>query len=660
MPIKRPQSPDAMETSSSENADSVEEINVDTLVEDTHSLAISNEDDIAESQVIVKKSKSGRAVKKAKVQESASNSDESSDENDSAKKHGQSKKRSRERNEQPKSKPAKETNRLSEDDSGIEGDGDSESETTKKVENPPEKKKNVIDKNFVDVSLKNIIRKRDGNGQRTGRRIMTRSGLKPIQKEEISKSNDTRIEKSKANDTKGISKKVKSKKGKKKEKKEKEKKEKEKKEKEKQPRKHKRKNIVRFDGNALPLTNGKYKLAFIIEGHTNINVPVQTSKEDENSPSKDIWCCEFEPKCPGKVQTDVAALAGSYSVLFLDIQQGKYTKKYTHSEIQEIFYTMAWTTLPVAEDSKDDEEVGICNILAVAGRLGSIKLLNPLQNECYRYLFGHKGPILKLVFSKTEPRWLFSASADKTVRLWDIGSSTSESDDSMCLAKFVLPSHIGEPSALSVSYNLSTVMVGCSDGNLVRYQLTSEQIEKFKSISEQHEEEKITAIRPTTIYPSGSEWHEGYIDDMHVLGQDNVKEDPLYNYVVSRGSADMEIVVWNLRKSTPNDIEIHKSLSWPDAQDCTGLRYKVIELNNQKVLIAGDYEGNIRIFNIGDGIESETLPDGSKEIFEPIQILSHEMSDQLIRDVSCSADTRSIIAVDTNNHAFVWRCTDTS
>lgn len=140
MPIKRPQSPDAMETSFSENADSMEEINVDTLVEDTHSLAISNEDDIVESQVIVKKSKSGRAVKKAKVQESASNSDESSDENDSAKKHGQSKKRSRERNEQSKSKPAKQSSRLSEDDSGIEGDGDSESETTKKLENPPEKK----------------------------------------------------------------------------------------------------------------------------------------------------------------------------------------------------------------------------------------------------------------------------------------------------------------------------------------------------------------------------------------------------------------------------------------------------------------------------------------------------------------------------------------
>lgn len=53
--------------------------------------------------------------------------------------------------------------------------------------------------------------------------------------------------------------------------------------------------------------------------------------------------------------------------------------------------------------------------------------------------------------------------------------------------------------------------------------------------------------------------------------------------LVSRGSADMEIVVWNLRKSTPNDIEIHKSLSWPDAQECTGLRYKVIELNSMLI-----------------------------------------------------------------------------
>lgn len=73
---------------------------------------------------------------------------------------------------------------------------------------------------------------------------------------------------------------------------------------------------------------------------------------------------------------------------------------------------MAWTTLNIDEDSdsSSDEDEETCNVLAVGGRLGSIKLLNPLQNECYRYLFGHKDAILKMAFSASEPRWLFSMS----------------------------------------------------------------------------------------------------------------------------------------------------------------------------------------------------------------------------------------------------------
>ncbi|KAI9256890.1 WD40-repeat-containing domain protein [Sporodiniella umbellata] len=332
--------------------------------------------------------------------------------------------------------------------------------------------------------------------------------------------------------------------------------------------------------NPLPVLAKGYVLSFIIEGHTNVNPPVRTTKNKESAESKDIWCCEFEPHRPGQVQTDVAAIAGSYTVLFLDIQQGRYTKKYTHSESQEIFYSMAWTTMRLDSTSTQDEENSseeLCNVLAVAGRLGSIKLLNPLQNECYRYLFGHNSPVLKMVFSKREPSWLFSASADKTVMLWDIGSPASESDNSVCLAKFSLPPDVGEPSALSVSYNLDIVIVGCCDGNLVRFHLTPEQIKGFKLISERKEKEKAKVLHPEIIYPNGSEWHAGYVDDVFVLGQDNVLKDQLANHIVSRGSEDREITVWDSETSTPQDIEIYKSLDWPDAYGSTGLRYKAIE-----------------------------------------------------------------------------------
>lgn len=177
---------------------------------------------------------------------------------------------------------------------------------------------------------------------------------------------------------------------------------------------------------------GTYKLSMVFQGHTDVNIPAKSLDDDDLTDAKDIWCCEFEPPRKGELIHNVVAICGSYSVLLLDTQQGRYIKKFTHAEIQEIFYCMAWTTLTGPDLlNRDVSQDKSCNILAVAGRLGSIKLLNPLQNECYRYLFGHKQAVLKLAFAKTEPRWLFSASADKTVRLWDIGSPTSKEDDSV-------------------------------------------------------------------------------------------------------------------------------------------------------------------------------------------------------------------------------------
>lgn len=183
---------------------------------------------------------------------------------------------------------------------------------------------------------------------------------------------------------------------------------------------------VKRTQNRLPIFDETYKLKVVIKGHTETNIPVRID-DDDFEDSKDLWACAFEPG------TEVAAICGSYTVLFLDTEQGRYIKKYTHAEVQEVFYCMSWTTLKGEESLNENitQEDECCRILAVAGRLGSIKLLNPLQNECYRYLFGHRKPVLGLSFCKSNPRWLFSASADKTVRLWDIGSPTSKTDDAV-------------------------------------------------------------------------------------------------------------------------------------------------------------------------------------------------------------------------------------
>ncbi|KAI8062353.1 WD40-repeat-containing domain protein [Gilbertella persicaria] len=329
---------------------------------------------------------------------------------------------------------------------------------------------------------------------------------------------------------------------------------------------------------SLPLTTAVYELSAIIEGHTEINIPVRG--KDELEDAKDIWCCEFEPKHV-EGTSDIIALAGSYSVLFMDAQQGRYIKKYTHPEDQEIFYCMAWTTVQL-----EGEVDANCNVLAVAGRLGSIKLMNPLQHECYRYLFGHRQAVLKLAFAKSEPQWLFSASADNTVRLWDIGSPTSRVDDSMCLAKFNLPSKAGIPSALSISYDLSTLMVGCDNGDMVRYSISDKDIQKIREKATKGKNKDLESnekwfnalsFQPNIMYPEGDEWHSGYVDDICILGQDGNSQNGLNGKIISRGANDWEIILWDPAKSTQKDAEVEKSFDWPDSAECTGLRFKVIE-----------------------------------------------------------------------------------
>ena len=90
--------------------------------------------------------------------------------------------------------------------------------------------------------------------------------------------------------------------------------------------------------------------------------------------------------------------------------------------------------------------------------------------------------------------------------------------------------------------------------------------------------------------------------------------------VVSRGSEDMEIILWDPSNSTKTDANILISLEWPDSQDCTGARFKLIEAQGQKVLLAGDYEGQVYIYDVGTMKKSKTLTDNSLEQMRPNRV----------------------------------------
>lgn len=105
-----------------------------------------------------------------------------------------------------------------------------------------------------------------------------------------------------------------------------------------------------------------------------------------------------------------------------------------------------------------------------------------------------------------------------------------------CLASFVLPSGVGAPCALAVSYDMSTLVVGCNSGDMVKFDIPKEDLKEFKNRADEYREQMdvdgsegvkagpITTFDEAYVYPHGDEWHEGYIDDLCILGQDGNKK----------------------------------------------------------------------------------------------------------------------------------------
>lgn len=107
------------------------------------------------------------------------------------------------------------------------------------------------------------------------------------------------------------------------------------------------------------------------------------------------------------------------------------------------------------------------------------------------------------------------------------------------MAQFNLPSKSGEPSAVSISYDLSILIVGCSNGDMIEFTITANQLNQFRTKAEGYRTkgdkrdkwELMTNIDRSTKYPAGDEWHEGYVDDVCVIGQDGDSRNNLNNKI---------------------------------------------------------------------------------------------------------------------------------
>ncbi|KAF9964966.1 hypothetical protein BGZ70_005650 [Mortierella alpina] len=418
-----------------------------------------------------------------------------------------------------------------------------------------------------------------------------------------------------------------------------------------------------------------------------------------------------------KKSSSIAATCGGNTVCLIDCRLGRVMAKYSHVE-EEAFMCLAWTTLDHDADVQEEGDYEIqddaderreqSNILAAAGRLGSIKLINPLQNTCYKYLHGHTEAVVRLKFSLTNPRWLFSASMDGTVRLWDIGSLTGYDSEACCLATF---EGLDNSSVTAIGVSEKYLIAGTELGMMAQYDLL--QLTEDLELRTNTDKKTALKVKPDKIYPCSQEWHESSIDDIIYIphfseksytaiahhraaakkkgtkpnktqkggkakattaaSEDEDQDSHPGEFVfASRESCQGEILVWEANESTDTDAALKTILDWSIAESWTkftvaeniatdlrkskgsgkGAKATSLEGRRHNILVGGSTDGKIVLYDLSR--KPKKSKDGDIIARKPSRIITHTGSTQLLRDVAVSQDLSMIVASDWTNRVLVW------
>ncbi|KAG0032179.1 Leucine-rich repeats and WD repeat domain-containing protein 1 [Podila clonocystis] len=435
--------------------------------------------------------------------------------------------------------------------------------------------------------------------------------------------------------------------------------------------------------------NKGYILEHLIRAHS------RSTHEGQEETSTDTWACAFQPTLPvarlgtgatkpvPRKSSSIVATCGGNTVCLIDCQLGRVMAKYSHMEEEE-FMCLAWTTLDHAtlqdgESSKDDKDGVISeaqttqsNILAAAG-----------------------------------------ASADGTVRLWDIGSLVDDDTEACCLAKFV---GLDNSAVTAIGVSEKYLIAGTENGLMAQYNIFAleKELESIKqgraskTDGRRSQHTHLHSVQPEKLYPPSQEWHESSVDDIVYIpyfsaksyraiqdqqgdtnatrgggkgrgrgrggrggrgkangagarGKRKTDDGDAEFIFASRESFQGEILVWDATKSTDTDAELKNIFEWPIAEGWTKFtvaenpRYgstKATGTTRQNILVAGSTDGQVVLYDMGK--KAKRAADGNIVAQKPTKIISHADSTELLHDVAVSEDLSMIVAGDWSNRVLSW------
>uniref|UniRef100_A0AC11CKE9 Leucine rich repeats and WD repeat domain containing 1 n=1 Tax=Ovis aries TaxID=9940 RepID=A0AC11CKE9_SHEEP len=363
-----------------------------------------------------------------------------------------------------------------------------------------------------------------------------------------------------------------------------------------------------------------------------------------NSPSDlrtQLWACAFEPawdEGQAGATSQTVATCGGEAVCVIDCQTGIVLHKYKVPG--EEFFSVAWTTLTVVTQTGHKKR---WNVLAAAGLRGLVRLLHVQAGFCCGLIRGHKKAIATLCFSPTHETHLFTASYDKRIILWDIGTPNQDYE--------FQASHLLTLDTTSTPLRLCPVapcpdtylLAGC-EGGCCCWDVRLDQPQKRR------------VCEVEFVFSEGSEASGQRVDGLAFVNED---------VVASKGSSLGTICLWSWsqtwqgRGSQPTvAVVVLARLQWSP----TILAYFSLSTCPDKGLVlCGDEQGSVWIYDVRPLLAQRSPPQAAPQAPTQIlkwpqpQALGQTVTKTMVNTVVANPTFTYLTALTDSNIVAIWR-----
>ncbi|KAM7147531.1 leucine-rich repeat and WD repeat-containing protein 1 isoform 3-T3 [Molossus nigricans] len=354
-----------------------------------------------------------------------------------------------------------------------------------------------------------------------------------------------------------------------------------------------------------------------------------------------LWACAFEPAWEEghtEATSQSVATCGGEAVCVIDCQTGIVLHKYKAPG--EEFFSVAWTALMVVTQAGHKKR---WSVLAAAGLRGQVRLLHVRAGFCCGIIRAHKKAIATLCFSPTHETYLFTASYDKRIILWDIGvpkeDYTFQASQLLTLDTTSTPLRLSPVASCPDAY----LLAGC-EGGCCCWDVRLDQPQKRR------------VCEVEFVFSEGSEARGQRVDGLAFVNEDVVASKGndlgticLWSWSqtwVSRGSqSTVAVVVLARLQWSPTELAYFSLSTCPD----------------EGIVLCGDEEGNVWIYDVRHILAQQpplpATPQAPTQILTWPQprALSQTVTKTMVNTVVANPTFTYLTALTDSNIVAIWK-----